>query len=365
MSAPSTSFRESSQFSTPIRNLGLSIAGTWLEPIIREFEEELRDKGIVRIRPLCHLSTEWGVPFGGISIGIPFYLARPDLTALHEDEVGHIEGISRGDILRYLRHEMGHVVNYAYKLYEDEEWVKHFGSITQPYVEDYRPEPFSLRFVRHLPGWYAQKHPDEDWAETFAIWLTPRRSWLEDYAEWPGALAKLVYCDKTMQRLQSVDPLVTSDELDEDVGQLDYSVQQYYSRLEAAENELSPGLDGALRAIFEDVSRSDGKLDGSKLRPAAALIRQLEMPLLAETFRWTGHFPERTRGLIRHLARRAEALEQVYPAERERETILALTVFITSLAMNYVHRGNYFPAPQEQSASATEIEEPAIPKEEP
>ena len=64
-------------------------------------------------------------------------------------------------------------VNYAYKLYDDESWVKLFGSITQHYREDYRPQPFSRRFVRHLPGWYAQKHPDEDWAETFAVWMTP------------------------------------------------------------------------------------------------------------------------------------------------------------------------------------------------
>lgn len=351
ISPPTTSFRESGQFGTPIRNLGLSITGTWLEPIIREFEEELRDKGIVKLHPLCHLSTEWGVPFGGISIGIPFYLARPDLTALHGDKVGHIEGMSRTDVLRYLRHEMGHVVNYAYKLYEDEEWVKQFGSMTQPYVEDYRPEPFSQRFVRHLPGWYAQKHPDEDWSETFAIWLTPLRNWREDYAEWPVALAKLVYCDKTMQRLQNIEPLVTSEELDEDVAGIDYSLEQFYSQQPAAESDFSPGLDGALRAIFEDLYSPEGAQQGTDLRSAAALIRQLEMPLLAESFRWTGHFPERTRGLIRHLARRAEALQQVYPAERERETVLAITVFITSLAMNYVHRGSYFPAPQEKPAS--------------
>lgn len=67
--------------------------------------------------------------------------------------------LAPADILRYLRHEMGHVVNYAYRLYDDGAWVERFGAITQPYVEHYRPEPFSRRFVRHLPGWYAQKHP--------------------------------------------------------------------------------------------------------------------------------------------------------------------------------------------------------------
>ena len=121
------------------------------------------------------------------------YLARPDLTALHVERTGLVEGFDRADILRYLRHEMGHVVNYAYRLYDQEEWVKQFGSITQPYSEEYRPEPFSRRYVRHLPGWYAQKHPDEDWSETFAVWMTPGRDWRREYSGWPVAAAKLAY----------------------------------------------------------------------------------------------------------------------------------------------------------------------------
>ena len=141
------------------------------------------------MKPHFYLSTEWGVPFDTISIGIPFYLARQDLTAVHAERVGHLEGAGRVDLLRYLRHEMGHVVNYAYKLYEQAEWIRHFGPMTRPYEENYRPEPFSRRYVRHLPGWYAQKHPDEDWSETFAVWMTPRLDWRTQYADWPEALA--------------------------------------------------------------------------------------------------------------------------------------------------------------------------------
>ena len=153
-------FHESNLFGAPIRDLGLMIEGTRLAPVIDEFRAELVQRGITEVVPRFHLSTEWGVPFGTVVIGIPFYLAHPDLTALHGEQVGHIEGFNHADILRYLRHEMGHVINYAYKLYDLEGWVKLFGSITQPYREDYRPQPFSRRFVRHLPGCYAQKHPD-------------------------------------------------------------------------------------------------------------------------------------------------------------------------------------------------------------
>jgi hypothetical protein len=343
MHAEPVRFHESNLWSTPIRDLGLTIEGTRLEPILAEFMEELRQVGVTRVRPRFYLSTEWGVPFETVAIAIPFYLARPDLTALHAERVGHVEGFDRADILRYLRHEMGHVVNYAYRLYDQEEWVKQFGSITQPYFEEYRPEPFSRRYVRHLPGWYAQKHPDEDWAETFAVWMTPGLDWRAEYSSWPVAYAKLSYCSRTMNTLRDRDPDVTSSELDEDVGEIEYSLDQYYGRSADSPGDLPPGLDGAIRAIFEDLGSVEGSAHDAPLKPAAELIRRLEPELMANVFRWTGHFPERTRVLLRYLADRAAQLEQGYPEDREESAIMALTTLVTGLAMNHVQRGSYLP----------------------
>ncbi len=337
------SFHETKWSSVPIRDLHLTITGSLLEPILAEFESELARVGIRRLQPRFYLSTEWGVPFGTVAIAIPFYLAQPELTTLHAERAGFVEGLHRADILRYLRHEMGHVVNYAYHLYEDEEWVKHFGSITQPYREDYRPEPFSRRYVRHLPGWYAQKHPDEDWAETFAVWMTPSLDWRRDYADWPEALAKLHYCDRTLAALANRDPPVTADELDEDVGDIGYSLEQYYSNWTPGSDVFPQGLDGALRAIFEEIGQPEDASTQAPRKPAAALIRRLERDLLANVYRWTGHFPERTRQLLRHLAQRADQLQQVYPGDRETPAVVALTTLVTALAMNYVHRGTYLP----------------------
>jgi hypothetical protein len=343
MSAIPGSFRESNLFGAPIRALELTLEGTRLAPVIDEFRLELAARGIAAVAPRFYLSTEWGVPFGTVAIAIPFYLARPELTELHGEQVGHIEGFNRLDILRYLRHEMGHVVNYAYKLYDDEQWVKLFGSITQPYREDYRPQPFSRRFVRHLPGWYAQKHPDEDWAETFAVWLTPESDWRADYAQFPTALAKLEYCAAAMAKIAGREPLVTATELDEDVRDLDYSLNDFY-RSYAAETDTGPaGLDGDLRAIFDDLADAEQQGTAQETLPAAALIRRLERQLMAEVFRWTGHFPEKTRTLIRHLAKRADALQQVYPRAAEQRATVGVTILVTSLAMNFVHRGAYFP----------------------
>jgi hypothetical protein len=329
----------------PIRELGLAIAGSPLEPILAEFEVELEGAGIRRLRPRFYLSTEWGVPEGTIAIAIPFYLARPELTELHAERVGHVEGVGRGDILRYFRHEMGHVVNYAYRLYETDEWIERFGPITQPYREEYRIEPFSRQYVRHLPGWYAQKHPDEDWSETFAVWMTPGRDWRGEYADWPDALAKLQYCDRTMAALSEREPMVTLVDLDEDVGDLGFTIDDYYAGAAAAPDEgeagLPPGIDAALRSIFEDLGVSESSRATAPRKPAAGLIVRLERDLIEHVYRWTGHFPERTRPLLRHLARRADALALVYPEDQETNAVVAVTTLVTSLAMNHVQRGTY------------------------
>jgi hypothetical protein len=329
-------FHEAHLDKLPIRDLRLSIAGTRLEPLIAAFRAELDAAGLRRVAPRFYLSTEWGVPFGTVAIAIPFYLARPDLAQMHVERTGMIEGFDAAEFLRYLRHEMGHVVSYAYKLYERREWVQAFGAITQPYVEEYRPQPFSRRFVRHLPGWYAQKHPDEDWAETFAVWMTPGHDWRVEYADRPTALGKLVLCDRFVREVADAAPLVTNAELDEDVGELALSLDDFYRGWDASAPDAPPGLDGALRAVFASAR-------GGELREGAALCKRLEPTLCTEVYRWTGHFPERTRPLVRHLRRRAEAIGLTYAAADEPRIVVALTALVTALAMNHVHHGSYLP----------------------
>src|SRR5262245_61162249 len=133
-------FEEATLGKVPIRELGLQITGTPLEPILAAFDHEIARAGIKRLRPRYYLSSEWGVPFETIAIAIPFYLAHPDLAELHADRTGMIEGADDAEVRRYLRHELGHVVNYAYRLYDRPEWIAGFGAITQPYSDAYRPE---------------------------------------------------------------------------------------------------------------------------------------------------------------------------------------------------------------------------------
>ncbi len=336
-----STFQESPQRAVPIRDLGLTIQGTLLEPIIAAFEKELDEAGIKKVRPRYYLSTEWGVPYETIAIGIPFYLARTDLTMLQEEQTCHVEGAGPKEILRYLRHEMGHVVNYAYRLHEHKEWVERFGSMTKPYEEEYRPRPFSREFVHHLPGWYAQKHPDEDWAETFAVWMTPGLDWRTQYAKWPGALRKLEFCDRVMAEIRESDPVQTKADLDEDVANLSTTLEQFYRDAVGAMSERPQGLDEMLSSIFIDN-------DPSELRLAASdLIRRIEHQLPGSVFQWTGHMPERTRWLVESMAERADAMGLTYRVDQEQQLTIALTSFVTALAMNWLQNGGKYEPPGE------------------
>ncbi len=344
MVPPETLVRDASSIgATPLRDLGLSIAAAPLGNLIQTVRDELTGHGLTRLVPHFYLSTDWGVPFDTISVAIPFYLARQDLTRFHAERVGHVEGVSAADILRYLRHEVGHVVNYAYRLYERADWIATFGDINVDYIEEYRPRPFSPAYVRNLPGWYAQKHPDEDWAETFAVWLTPGQDWRHDYAAWPVALAKLETCDRILGLLRDQDPPVTDLDPDEEVSTIEVSLDEWYRLHAWEEDEVAPELDDALSTTFETADAPDADVPGER-RSAAALIGSVERDVMAEVFRWTGHFPERTRLLLRSLAVRSEQCRLLYPVTREGATVVALTALLTALAMNRVLTGSYLPS---------------------
>jgi hypothetical protein len=339
MSSPLLSlpgFQETRQRAVPIRELGLTIAGTSLEPVIAAFEKELEAAGISKLKPRFYLSTEWGVPYQTIAIGIPFYLARPELTLLHAEQACHVEGSGPKDILRYLRHEMGHVVNYAYRLHETKEWEQRFGPISRPYEEEYRPRPFSREYVHHLPGWYAQKHPDEDWAETFAVWMTPGLDWRAQYAKWPGALRKLEYCARAMGELVDREPVVTAAELDEDVASLSLSLDQFYRDTRGMVGERPGGLDQMLMTLFADTDSAGVRLAGSDL------VRKLEPQLPGSVYQWTGHLPERTLWLLECMGERADALQLTYRVEQEATLTIAITSMVTTLAMSWLQNGGKY-----------------------
>jgi hypothetical protein len=266
-------------------------------------------------------------------IGIPFYLADPKLQRL-ESAMNDIEDSRQ--IMMYMRHEAGHAFNYAYVLFKTEEWHKLFGPFRRPYRDSYKPVPFSRQFVRHMEGWYAQKHPDEDFAETFAVWLTPRSNWRQRYKGW-GAMKKLVYMDRIGRKFGDVDPMVAHGDTDITVDEMDVTVGEFYQR--ALDQELSPGelpLDTDLRDIF-NVSKHRRK----DVRPAVDLLRENRKVLIDKVNYWTGVQRPLVKRLVESIEAKVSDLGLRADMKCEREHLTELTVYATALAMNYITRGKF------------------------
>ena len=317
----------------PIRELGLKLEGSPLERFVQQLYRELDAKGLKKFRPLCYLTDEWGCPSGEPVIGIPFYLADRKLARLEKD-VNDLEDSHQ--IMMYLRHEAGHAINYAYGLYKTPEWKRLFGPYRRRYRDDYRPVAFSRSFVRHMEGWYAQKHPDEDFAETFAVWLTPGSKWREKYKEWP-AIEKLYYVDRVAKEFGKADPIRPRGRKDITVDDMEMTVQQFYEAV--LSQQPSPGelpLDTDPQDIFKMSRRQK-----NGARPAADMLRENRKPLVDKLTYWTGVQRPLARKLVESIESRVSELGLRASAKREREYLTEITVYATALAMNYIIRGKF------------------------
>ena len=214
-----------------LKDLKVTVEGTWLEDCVHNLRDELEERGI-RVRPHAWISNEWFSPDTTPGIAIPFYLAHPRLMRLERKMIIDVEGGTLPECMRILRHEAGHVVQHAYQLSRRRRWQQLFGPTSKRYPRYYRPNPASRHFVQHLRLWYAQSHPDEDFAETFAVWLRPRSNWRARYAGWP-ALKKLEYVDELMAEIATQRPLLTHRELVDPLSRLTETLAAHYKKKQA------------------------------------------------------------------------------------------------------------------------------------
>jgi hypothetical protein len=212
--------------SRKISELPLRIENTHIEKLVLQLYRELDTAGI-SFKPEIYLSDDWGCPNKVPVIGIPFYLVDPRLCSLKNQLTGSKfeDDIT---IMMLLRHEAGHTFNYAYRLYDKREWQKLFGRFSLPYEEYYKVDVFSTRFVHHLSGWYAQRHPDDDFAETFAVWLNSGFDWHKAYAGTP-ALVKLLYVEKVVARYGKKPPVVTDGKLDMPADEMQMTLGEWFT----------------------------------------------------------------------------------------------------------------------------------------
>ncbi len=313
-----------------ISDLALTLEGSPVEPYTRRLLRELESRRL-RFRPEFYLTDVWGCTNKVPVIGVPFYLSDPRLIRLEEEQAGEIE--DGREIMMYLRHEAGHAVNYAYRLWKRPGWRETFGPFSRPYPGTFRPDFKSRQFVRHLDTracgrLYAQRHPDEDFAETFAVWLTPRGGWRARYRLWP-ALRKLVYVDGLMKSLRDETPRVRPGELSRPVARMNIRLIRYYGlRAERFRQAARGYVDDRLRQVFP-TSRGDGNVS------AAALLSESFRDLQGLIVRWSSLNEEESAAILRKLEQRAEALDLVFPKALRSRKLLEIASLGTALAINY------------------------------
>ena len=314
-----------------VSELGLRVEGSPVEKYVQQLYHELEARGFKKFRPVCYLTDEWGCPDQQPVLGIPFYLADPKLRKL-ESAVDKLE--DERQIMMYMRHEAGHVFNYAYRLYTTPEWRRLFGPFYRAYRDDYTPVPFSKKFVRHIEGWYAQKHPDEDFAETFAVWLTPRSPWRRQYKGWP-AMQKLRYVERVARAVADVEPIVNTGEVDITPEDISDTVAQFYERAaQERQARIDLALDAHLGKIFLDRKRKES-------RPAADIVSRHKPELIDNITYWTGVQRPIIRGLIESICRNCERMKLWGELGEEPRYLVEVTALATVLAMNFLTRGRF------------------------
>jgi len=233
-----------------------------------------------------------------------------------------------------MRHEAGHVFNYAYRLYARPDWIATFGPFDRPYRDKYRPVPFSRNFVRHMEGWYAQKHPDEDFAETFAAWLTPRSPWRRQYNGWP-AMKKLRYVDRMAKTLAAVEPIVKTGEVDITPDDISVTVEQFYEQAaQERQARIDIALDSHLAQIFLTRKRKESK-------PAADIVGRYTTELVEKITYWTGVRRPVVKALIDSVCRTCERMRLWGEVGEEPRYLVEVTALATTLAMNFLTRGQF------------------------
>ncbi|HKX46291.1 MAG TPA: putative zinc-binding metallopeptidase, partial [Planctomycetota bacterium] len=288
---------------------------------------ELARAGL-RFRPRVWLSSDWFSPDGVAGFAVPFYLAHPRLQRLEREHLLEVEGGTLEKCLKLLRHETAHALDNAYHLRRRKRFREVFGRGGEPYHASYVPNPRSRKHVLNIGSWYAQSHPLEDFAETFAVWLDPSSRWRKDYAGWP-ALAKLEYVDALMAEIARQPALPGKSSRPDALPRLRYTLREYFRR-----KQRHYGLDrGAPDAgMLEELFSADPAY--RRQRSAARFVEERRRRVRRRVSRLTGQ----------HSYVVDQVLDELVAVCRERdlrlrqtvgESLLDLVCYVTSRTMKF------------------------------
>jgi len=313
-------------------DLPLTIEGVLAERI-QQFRDELESRGL-RFPLHFYLSDEWFTPDGASAIAVPFYLAHPRLAKLEEAQMLEVEGGEHEWCMRILRHEAGHAIDNAYRLRLRRARRRLFGLPTKPYPEFYTPKPYSKSFVLHLDAWYAQSHPDEDFAETFAVWLTPNSEWRNRYTGWP-ALKKLAYMDALMQSIRNTTARIVNTTEVDPLSKLRKTFRQHYKNKRRHYGVDHPNFyDRDLRRLFSESPEFAGNIT------AAQFLARNRRPTRRLVASWTGIYQYTIDQVLEEMIARSRELKLrlAVPEDQARQEF---AVLLTVQAMNYLQGGGH------------------------
>jgi len=317
-----------------ISQLGLKLEGTELQPLVAQLHAELTGKGLVFLPP-CHVGDEWFVPVGIPAIFIPFFLFHDRLRKLERKLILEVEGESPEWFMKLIRHEAAHAYFYAYQLQRKKKWRETFGQTSpEETPRFYRPRPYSRSFVVHLDDWYAQSHPDEDFAETFAVWLTPGLDWRERYKGW-NALQKLEYLDELMRSLAGKPPVHQPEYRVADHDCLNIKLKTHYARKRKLYEDLYPDFyDNDLRQLFSAGPDVTGRWK------ASAFLRAHRRHLMDSVCQWTNEKKYSVNKLLARLIERCDQLD-LHARTGDPQQNLQVSSYVTTLVMNYLFTGKF------------------------
>ena len=263
-------------------DLGLSMERSPLKRRVDRLYTELEGRGI-NVRPHVWLAEEWFSPDGVPGIAVPFYLAHPRLEKLERHIMREVEGGNSRWFMRILRHEAGHAVDNAYRLRRRKRWREVFGPASLQYPHHYKARPGSRRYVHHLGEWYAQAHPTEDFAETFAVWLKPNSNWRRSYATWP-AFNKLSVVEELVASMRGKRAPVRNKIRIEPLEDNTRTLAEHYRRRLARNDVFRRGVaDEILKRIYDTQRPRQGAVRASSFMRANknplinAVARELDM----------------------------------------------------------------------------------------
>ena len=333
MSQPWESLSDEELLAVRLCDLNVRIEGSELEPRVDKLLAALASRGL-SMKPAFYLADEWLSPTGVPAIAIPFYLAHPRLKQLEMRQMMEVEGGTPEWCDKLMFHECGHAIDHAYRFSTRPAWRATFGDPRVDYhPETYRPRPHSKAFVRHLPNWYAQAHPDEDFAETFATWLAlPPEEWRKQYAGW-RALEKLEYIDSLMRYAAKTPPKVKGGRLISRVSRLKKTLARHYAaKRKVWQADYPDFYDADLRKIFGEITPGD--------EPAARFMRRYRRSIVSSTVTWTGESKYTVDGLAAKLIARTATLNLGTRAD-EGALLLEIGAYLATLVTKYLHTGKF------------------------